>query len=133
MPFECPISFWVLFHWKKSGNGLIHGVNPSPLIYKGLAFSKNHRRGWPRLLCKKGEGSPYRWGGVYIKGEYCFSLIRYEFFWSNALYSASLSFKMFIFLLTAFDTWECDSFGLNLSQVLLMKVLFFKKACNIAF
>ena len=137
MPLECPLSAQFSFECSsieksQEMDSFMVWTSP-PLFIRGLEFLKNHRRRWPRLSCKKGEGSPYRGEGVYIKGEYCFSLIRYEFFWSNALYSASLSFRMFIFLLTAFDTWECDSFGLNLSQVLLIKVLFFKKACNIAF
>ena len=34
---------------------------------------------------------------------------------------------MFIFLLTPFDTKDCYHFGLNLGQMLLMKVLFIKK------
>ena len=40
---------------------------------------------------------------------------------------------MFIFLLTPFDTWDCYYFKLNLSQVLLIKVLFIKKACKVFF
>ena len=52
----------------------------------------------------------------------------YGFCSSNALYSASLSFRMFIFILTPFDTSDCYYFGLNLSLVLLIKVFFYKKA-----
>ena len=40
------------------------------------------------------------------------------------------SFRMFIFLLTRFDTWDCYYFRLNLSQVLLIQVLFIKKICK---
>ena len=76
-----------------------------------------------------GGGSPYR--GAYLwKGEgakHCFSLISYGFRRGNALYSASLSFRMSFFLLTPFDTWDCHYFGLNFSHVLLIKVLFFEK------
>ena len=68
-----------------------------------------------------------------MKGKHCFSLIRYGFCSSNALYSASLPFRMFIFLLTPFDTSDCYYFKINLSQVLLVKVLLTKKACNIVF
>ena len=52
-----------------------------------------------RFSCKKsrvvhtGE-TAYRRGG-----KHCFSLISYGFCQGNALYSASLSFRMFIFLL----------------------------------
>ena len=45
-------------------------------------------------------------GGLSIEeggGKHCFSLIIYGFCSSNALYSASLSPRMFIFLLTPFD------------------------------
>ena len=79
-----------------------HSMN-SPLFIGGLGFLKNHRRGGgSRFSCKNGV-SPYGgWaGGV----KHCFSLI---IVWmicsSNALYLASLSFKMFIFILSPFDT-----------------------------
>ena len=66
-----------------------------PLIYRGLGFLKNHRKGGGiRLTCKnEGEG-----------GKHCFSLIMYRFCSSNTLYSASLPFRMFIFILTHVDT-----------------------------
>ena len=41
----------------------------------------------------------------------CFSLILYGLCSSNALYLASLSFRMFIFCLTPFDTYDCYYFG----------------------
>ena len=41
-------------------------------------------------------------------------------------YSISLSFRMYISLLTPFDTGDWYYFRLNLSQVLLIKVLFIK-------
>ena len=66
-------------------------------------------------------------------GKHCFSLIRYIFFSSNALYLVSFSFKMFIFLLTPFDTFDCYYFGPNLSQVLLIKELFIKKHVTLFF
>ena len=82
-----------------------------------------------RFSCKNGHGgwggygSPYkRGGGRGIK--HCFSLVMYGFCSSSALYSASFSFKMFIFILTPFDTWDCYYFGLNLSLILLLKVFF---------
>ena len=64
-----------------------------------------------RFSCKNG-GVVYRSGG----DRHCFSLIRYGFCGSNVLYSAGLSFRMFIFLLTPFDTWDCYYFRLNLSS-----------------
>ena len=50
-------------------------------------------------------------------------------FWSNnALYSASLSFIMFIFLLTPSDAKDYYYFESNLSLVLLIKVFLTKKS-----
>ena len=49
---------------------------------------------------------------------------------NNALYSGSLSFIMFIFLLTLFDTWDYYCFQSNLSLVLLTKRLPTKKHLN---
>ena len=59
-------------------------------------FFRNHRRGDQDFLVKT-EGSPYRGAGVYRKGgKHCFPLVMYGFRSSNALYSATLSFRMFI-------------------------------------
>ena len=55
----------------------------------------------------------------------------YLFCSNNVLYSAILSFTMFIFLLSLFDTQDCYYFKSNISQMLLIKVLVFKKACNV--
>ena len=66
-------------------------------------------------------------------GKHCFSLTRYGICRVNAFYSASLSFRMCIFLLTPFGTCHCYFFGLNINQVLLIKVLFTKKAFNVVF
>ena len=57
----------------------------------------------------------------------------YGFCSSNALYSANLSYTMFIFILTPFDTWY--SFWLLLfwikSQLgVAYQSIFYKKACN---
>ena len=49
----------------------------------------------------------------------------YGFCSSNALYSASVLFRMFSFILTPFDT--CYNLRLNLSLVLLIKVFLIKK------
>ena len=62
-------------------------------------------------------------------GKHCF-LLMYGFCSSNALYSARLLFRMFVFILTPFDTSDCYYVGLNLSLVLLIKVFFIYKACN---
>ena len=48
----------------------------------------------------------------------------YGFCSSNALYWESPSLRIFIFILTPFDAWNCYYFGLNLSLVLLIKVFF---------
>ena len=67
-------------------------------------------------LVKKGRDvSNIGGGGVYRKGgKHCFSLVMYGFCSSNVLYSASLSFRMFIIIS-------------DLSLVLLIKVLIIKK------
>ena len=91
----------------------------TPLFVGWMGLSKNHRRVGSRFSCENGEQS--------IRVKYCFSLILYEFCSSNALYSASLLFGMFIFRLIHFKTWDCYYFGLNISLVLLIKVLFIRK------
>ena len=58
---------------------------------------------------------------------HCFSLVMYGFSSNNALYTALLSFTMFIFLLTLFD---CYYFESNLSLV-LYKSPSYKKTCNV--
>ena len=75
---------------------------PSPLFIGGLGFLKIHRRGDQYFLVKMepgwwwgGGGSPYRGGEVFIM---------YGFCRSKAVYSARISFRMFIFLLTLFET-----------------------------
>ena len=99
-----------------------------------LGFLTNHKSGeGSRFFCKNG-GIVHKEGlSIEVGNKLCFSLLIYGFCRSNALCSASLSVRMFIFLLTYFDTWDCYYFGLNLSQVLLIKVLFTKKACNVVF
>ena len=66
----------------------------------GLEFLKNYGRGGSRLSCQN-RGVVYRRGGG---DKHCFSLIMYGFCNSNGLYSASLSFRMLIFILTPFNT-----------------------------
>ena len=108
----------------------------SPLFLSVFGFLKNHRKGGSRFPSENG-GSSYRGlsieGGGGGGGKHCFSLIRYKFFSSNALYFISFSFKIFIFLLTPCDTFDCYYFGPNLSQVLLIKVLFIKKHVTLFF
>ena len=58
---------------------------------------------------------------------HCFSLVMYGFSSNNALYTALLSFTMFIFLLTLFD---CYYFESNLSLV-SYKSASYKKTCNV--
>ena len=57
----------------------------------------------------------------------------YGFCSNDALYSLCVSFRVFIFLLTPFDTWDCYYLGSYLSLVLLMKVLLIKNTCNLFF
>ena len=59
-------------------------------------------------------------------GKHCFPLMIYGFCSSNVLYSASLSFKIFIFLIVPSDTWDCNSFKSNLSLLIYIKVLLVK-------
>ena len=52
------------------------------------------------------------WGGGEVRGvqtgatgaKHCFLLRMYGFYSSDALYSASISFRIFIFILNPFDT-----------------------------
>ena len=76
----------------------LYSVNPPPLFKGGLRFLKNHRREGQDLLLKMGEGVIHLGGCLYKGSEHCFSLIMYRFCSNSALYSASLSFKIFIFL-----------------------------------
>ena len=97
---------------------------PPPLFLGGEIFEKSRE---VQDFLVKIKGDPYRVTGC-LKGEggkYFFSM--YGFCNNNALYSASLLFKMFIFLLTSFETWDCHYFGSNLSLVSLIKVLLIKK------
>ena len=57
----------------------------------------------------------------------------YGFCSNDALYSLCVSFRVFIFLLTPFDTWDCYYLRSYLSLVLLMKVLLIKNTCNLFF
>ena len=67
-----------------------------PLIYRGVGILKNHRSWDQDFLVKiRGRGS-----GL---GKYSFSLIMYGFCSSNALYSRSVSLRMFILILLPFD------------------------------
>ena len=51
---------------------------------------------------------------------------------SNALYSASLSFKLFIFILTTFDTSDL-LFRIISQPGVAFKSIFYKKAHNFVF
>ena len=68
-----------------------------------------------------------------MEGVECrFSLIMYGFCSGNALYSASLTCRLFVIILTPFNTWDYYYFRLNVSLMLLMS-FFCKKACNVVF
>ena len=76
--------------------GLFQGIGIG-IIYRGLGFLKNHRRGDQDFFVKM-KGSPYG-RIVYRKGsKHYFSLVMYGFCSSNTLYSASVSFRMFIII-----------------------------------
>ena len=98
----------------------LHSVN-SPLIHSVFNFSKNHRRGHQDFLVKM--------EGISIEGgqKHCFLLMMYRFCSNNALYSAVLSFTMFIFLLHLFNTWDCYYFEPNINLMWHIKVLLMKK------
>ena len=72
-------------------------------------------------------GSRFSWWGCLKKGEQCFPLVMHGFCSNDAIYSASLSFTLFIFLLTLFDTFSCYYFKSDLSLLMHVKVLFIKK------
>ena len=57
-------------------------------------------RGVQDFLVKMGKWG----GGGGREGKHSRSLIKYGFCRRNAIYSASLSFSVFVFLLTPFDT-----------------------------
>ena len=60
-------------------------------------FFRNNRRGDQDFLVKMGRGVGSI-GGLSMKGgKKCFSLIMYRFCGSNALFSVTLSFRIFIF------------------------------------
>ena len=58
-------------------------------------------RGVQDFLVKMGK---WGGGGWEREGKHSLSLMKYGFCRSNAIYSASLSFSVFVFLLTPFDT-----------------------------
>ena len=93
---------------------------------------KNHRREGSRSSCKNG-GSPYRWrGGGSVEGgggKHWFLWKIYGFCSSNALYSASLSFRMIIFILILFNLYLLDFllFWMKSQPSVAYKSIFFKK------
>ena len=93
-----------------------HTVKPTSLFYRRLRFLRNHGREVSLFSRKNGEWVVHM--GVCIlkrvRSKHYISLIMYGFCCCNTLYSASLLFRMFIFL-SSFDTWECNNFGSNLS------------------
>ena len=89
------------------------------IVNEGISrSSKDGGKLCSRFCCKNG-GKPYRrsclWKG---EGKNCFSVMCVD---NIALFSAGLSFAMFIFLLTPFDTWDCYYLVSNLNLVLLIK------------
>ena len=99
---------------------IIHSVN-SHLIYRELKFLKNHRIRASRFICKNG-------GDVNKRGQkHCFLQMMYWFCDNNALYSAILSFRIFIFLRNVFNTLDLYYFESNMNLVWHIKVLLMKK------
>lgn len=70
-----------------------------PFIYSGLRFLKNHRMKDQLFFIKTGEFN-----------RHCCSLIMSKFCGNDALYSVSVSFNDFTFLLTVFDAKDCYYF-----------------------
>ena len=92
-------------------------VWPLPLFIQGAGiFEKNINQDFFVKMAGK--------GGC----KHCFSLIRYGFCKGNALYSASISFRMFIFLLTPFGTWECYFFRIKSQPGVAYKSVVYKKS-----
>ena len=128
-PPHPPTHLWTLFLTWPNPTHCSSIILWTPLIYRrGWDFWKIVEGGVQVFIVKMG-GSPCRGrGGSYRReegeGKHCFSLIMCGFCSSNALYSERLSFRVFIFLLTPFDTWNSYYFRLNLSLVFLIRVLF---------
>ena len=101
----------------------------TPLFIGWLTFLENHRRS-QYFFCKNG-GIVYRkkgGGGGGGRGRHCFLSMIYGFCSSNALYSASLSFTIFIFnLFLIFHTKH--KFCIILFTRALLDLL--SKSCNI--
>ena len=74
-------------------------MNSSLFMVGELGFLKSHRIGDQEW---RGHSS-YR-GTVYKRGKNCFSLIMYRFCSINTPYTANPSFRMFVFIMTPFDT-----------------------------
>ena len=73
---------------------------------EGLGFLKNHRWERNQNFLVKMEGVVFHIGVVYRMGagKYCFSSVMCRFCSSNALCSAIILFRMFVFILILFDT-----------------------------
>ena len=71
-------------------------MNP-PLVIEGCKFWKLIEGGINIFLYKYGVA--HTGGYLYKAGTHCFSLVMYGLISSNALYSASLSFRMLIIVL----------------------------------
>ena len=79
-----------------SGDHMQYSWCESFFFYRGVEIFEKSQKGDQDFLVKIGGCSPYS-EVVYRKGgKHCFSLVIYGFCSSNALYSASLSFRMSI-------------------------------------
>ena len=113
---RCTTIFWLFVFWCFL---IVHTEWVSPALFIGGDFCENVEKGGGleflgkmRVLHRK---------IIYKKGEAALFICKYGFCSKNAFYLASLSFKIFIFRLTLFDTWSWFYFELNLSLALLMK------------
>ena len=81
----------------------LHSANFSDLFIGGLRFFKNHWKRRSIFPCKNGgKVILYRKAVYRRRDKHCFSLITCGFCSSNALYSASLSVRIFIFIFWLF-------------------------------
>ena len=94
----------------------LHSLNhPLPPLFIGaLGFLKNYKRGGSIFSCKNV-------GCLKKEGKQCCSLIMYEFCSGNALYSASVSFRMLFWFLL-----------LLILEIATISAVY-KKACNFVF
>ena len=114
--------------WNPTITWIILFIVNTPFLTYGGNWDWKSWKGSSIFSCINwGRGTPYDPNGELGNKrvvQHWFSLVMWRFCSDNALYSASLSFTMFVFLLTSFDTWDYF-FQSNLS--LILKSLAYKK------